>query len=331
MKIKVVTVVGTRPEIIRLSSIIKKFDKVFEHTLIHTGQNYDFELSEIFFKDLDLRQPDFQLECAGKNATQTIGNIFIKLDQIIENLNPDACFILGDTNSCLSSLVFKKRKIPIFHYEAGNRCFDKNVPEELNRILVDNISDINLTYSKLSKDNLIKENFSQDKVIHIGSPMFEVIMSQKNKLLKNNVLKKYNLKKDSYIIVSTHREENVDNPKNFKSIVDTVNWLLKNYKKKIILNCHPRILNKINSTTNLNHKNLIISKPFGYIDYLVLQKESFLTISDSGTISEESSILNFRAINIRNTHERPEAMEEASVVMSSLNFEHIKKNYKIYN
>ena len=324
MRIKLVTIVGTRPEIIRLSSIIKKFDKYFDHTFIHTGQNYDYELNEIFYKDFNLRKPDFILKTKSRSAIQTIAKIISQVDNIIDKIKPEAGFILGDTNSCLSSLVLKKRKIPVFHFEAGNRCFDKNVPEKLNRILVDNIADINLTYSKIAKDYLIKENFPQDRIINIGSPMYEVISNQKKAIEKSSILKKMKLKKNDFFLISTHREENVENKNRFKTIMDLIFYIRKKYSKKVVISCHPRIIDKIKSKNKIFDKEIIISKPFSYSDYLKLQTNAKLTISDSGTITEESSILGFKAINIRNNHERPEGMEEASVIMGSLNFEKLK-------
>ncbi len=318
MKTKLVTIVGTRPEIIRLSSIIKKFDYYFDHTLIHTGQNYDYELNEIFFKDLGLREPDYSLKTKSNSTIQTIANIISKVDRLISKIKPDVGFYLGDTNSCLSSIVLKKRKIPVFHYEAGNRCFDKNVPEELNRILVDNIADINLTYSKIAREYLIRENFPQDRIVNIGSPMFEVIKEQKRNIQSNKILNKLKLKKNEFFLISTHREENVENSKKFKTIVELILYLKKKYKKKIVISCHPRINKKINKQNKLLDKNIIIAKPFSYSEYMKLQTNALLTISDSGTITEESSILNFKAINLRNNHERPEGMEEASVILSSL-------------
>ncbi len=329
MKIKLVTIVGTRPEIIRLSSILKKFDKYFDHTLIHTGQNYDYELNEIFYNDLNLRKPDFILNTKSKSATQTIAKIISEVDKVINKINPDAGFILGDTNSCLSSLVLKKKKIPVFHFEAGNRCFDKNVPEELNRILVDNIADINLTYSKIARDYLIKENFPQDRIINIGSPMYEVINDQRKIVKKNSILKKMKLKKNNFFLISTHREENVENIKRFRTIIDLIIHIRKKYKKKIVISCHPRITDKIKNESKVFDKEIIIAKPFSYSDYLKLQTNALLTISDSGTITEESSILDFKAINIRNNHERPEGMEEASVVMGSLNLENLKASLEV--
>jgi UDP-N-acetyl-L-fucosamine synthase len=323
-KINIITVVGTRPEIIRLSRIIYKFDKYFNHTLIHTGQNYDYELNEIFFKDLKIKQPNYYLNAAKDTSVKTIGNILVKIDDLIKKISPDCVFFLGDTNSALSAIAFKKYKIPIFHFEAGNRCFDMNVPEEINRTLVDKLADINLTYSDLARENLIRENFQSQRVIKIGSPMKEVIEFNKKKILKSNILNKLKLSKSNYFIISTHREENVENVKNFNSIIETADALSKLYKKKVIFNIHPRIKKKVDdSKIILNNKLIKTIKPLCFTDYIKLQKNALITISDSGTISEESSILGFKAINMRKNHERPEAMEEATVVLSGLNTKRI--------
>lgn len=324
-KLKVVTVVGTRPEIIRLSCTLIALDKneAIEHILVHTGQNYDYELNEIFFEDLGLRKPDYFLEAAGKNATETVGNILIKIDPILEQENPDAFLVLGDTNSCLCAIPAKKRKIPIFHMEAGNRCFDQRVPEETNRKIVDHVADINLTYSSIAREYLLREGLSPDRVIKTGSPMYEVLHKFLPKIEASDVLKDLELEKHKYFVVSSHREENISNPKNFKGLIDSLNLIAEKYNYPIIVSTHPRTRNMLNSKEVETHKNIQFLKPLGFSAYNALQMYSYAVLSDSGTISEESSILNFRALNIREAHERPEAMEEASVMMVGLNPERI--------
>jgi UDP-N-acetylglucosamine 2-epimerase (non-hydrolysing) len=324
-KLKVVTVVGTRPEIIRLSCTLIALDKsdAIEHVLVHTGQNYDYELNEIFFDDLGLRKPDYFLEAAGKNATETVGNILIKIDPILEKENPDAFLVLGDTNSCLCAIPAKKRKIPVFHMEAGNRCFDQRVPEETNRKIVDHVSDINLTYSSIAREYLLKEGLSPDRVIKTGSPMYEVLNKFLPKIEASNVLEKLGLEKNKFFVVSSHREENISNPKNFKGLIDSLNEIAEKYDYPIIVSTHPRTRNMLDNKGMKTHKNIQFLKPLGFSDYNALQMYSFAVLSDSGTISEESSILNFHALNIRDAHERPEAMEEASVMMVGLNPERI--------
>lgn len=324
-KLKVVTVVGTRPEIIRLSCTLIALDKndAIEHILVHTGQNYDYELNEIFFEDLGLRKPDYFLEAAGKNATETVGNILIKIDPILEQENPDAFLVLGDTNSCLCAIPAKKRKIPVFHMEAGNRCFDQRVPEETNRKIVDHVSDINLTYSSIAREYLLREGLSPDRVIKTGSPMYEVLHKFLSKIEASDVLDKLGLEKHKFFVVSSHREENISNPKNFKGLIDSLNLIAETYDYPIIVSTHPRTRNMLNSKDMNTHKNIQFLKPLGFSDYNALQMHSFAVLSDSGTISEESSILNFHALNIREAHERPEAMEEASVMMVGLNPERI--------
>ena len=323
--LKVVTVVGTRPEIIRLSRVIAALDnsKAIDHVLIHTGQNYDYNLNEIFFKELGIRTPDYFLEAAGETATETIGNILIKIDPLLDKLNPDAFLVLGDTNSCLCAIPAKKRKIPIFHMEAGNRCFDQRVPEETNRKIVDHIADVNLTYSDIAREYLLREGLPADRIIKTGSPMFEVLSFYSDKINDTSVLEDLSLSKGKYFLVSAHREENISSERNFKNLIDSLNKLASNYKFPIIVSTHPRTSNKLNEL-NLNTDPLIqFLKPLGFIDYNALQKNAFVVLSDSGTISEESSILNFRALNIREAHERPEAMEEASVMMVGLDSENI--------
>jgi UDP-N-acetylglucosamine 2-epimerase (non-hydrolysing) len=324
-KIKLVTVVGTRPEIIRLSRVLTALDNsdAIEHIIIHTGQNYDYELNEIFFNDLSIRKPDYFLEAAGHNSSATRGNILIKIDVLLEDLKPDAILILGDTNSCLCAIPAKKRMIPIFHMEAGNRCFDQRVPEETNRKIVDHISDINLTYSDIAREYLLREGLLPDRIIKTGSPMFEVLSFYRNKIDNSDILQKLNLTKNKYILVSAHREENINNVINFNNLFDSLNNLNIKYNLPIIFSTHPRTRNKINEHNLSLNKNIQFLNPLGFIDYNFLQLNSFVVLSDSGTISEESSILGFDALNIREAHERPEAMEEASVMMVGLSYERI--------
>lgn len=324
-KLKVLTVVGTRPEIIRLSCTLIALDKSesIEHILVHTGQNYDYELNEIFFEDLGLKKPDYFLEAAGKNAAETIGKILIKIDPILEKENPDAFLVLGDTNSCLCAIPAKKRKIPVFHMEAGNRCFDQRVPEETNRKIVDHVADINLTYSSIAREYLLREGLSPDRVIKTGSPMYEVLQKFLPKIETSLVLKDLGLEKNKFFVVSSHREENISNPKNFERLIDSLNQIAEIYDYQIIVSTHPRTRNMLNNKNIKIHKNIKLLKPLSFSDYNALQMYSFAVLSDSGTISEESSILNFHALNIRDAHERPEAMEEASVMMVGLNPERI--------
>lgn len=324
-KIKVITVVGTRPEIIRLSRVIIALDtsEAIEHILVHTGQNYDYELNQIFFDDLGLRKPNYFLEAAGHNSSTTIGNIIIKIDSILEDLEPDAFLVLGDTNSCLCAIPAKKRKIPIFHMEAGNRCFDQRVPEETNRKIVDHISDINLTYSSIAREYLLKEGILSDRIIKTGSPMFEVLSYNLEKINNSDVLNKLKLKKFKYFLVSAHREENVNNEINFKNLFLSLNLIAEKYSFPIIISTHPRTKKMIDKLKIKLSEKIQVLKPLGFIDYNALQINSKATLSDSGTISEESSILNFPALNIREAHERPEAMEETSVMMVGLNPERI--------
>lgn len=324
-KLKVVTVVGTRPEIIRLSCVLKKLDQsdAIEHTLVHTGQNYDYELNEIFFEDLGLRKPDYFLEAAGKNATETAGQILIKIDPVLEEVAPDAFLVLGDTNSCLCAIAAKKRHIPIFHMEAGNRCFDQRVPEESNRKIVDHIADINLTYSDIACEYLLREGLPADRIIKTGSPMFEVLNQHIEAINASNVLSRLKLQKEQYFVVSSHREENINSEKNFNGLIDSLNLVAEKYGYPIIVSTHPRTRKMIESKKIKVNPLIQLLKPLGFIDYNALQKNSYAVLSDSGTISEESSILNFRALNIRETHERPEAMEEASVMMVGMNPERI--------
>ena len=330
-KIHLLTVVGTRPEIIRLSSIINRLNrsKSIKHTLVHTGQNYDYNLNEVFFKDLKINKPDIFLEAASDTPSKTIGNILIKIDSVLDDLKPDAVLILGDTNSCLSAIAAKKKKIPIFHYEAGNRCFDQRVPEETNRKIVDHIADINLTYSSIARDYLLNEGLNPDRTIKIGSPMYEVLNSQKKEINNSKILKKLKLTAGKYFLISCHREENVDNEKNFNLLTESLNELAKKYKMPIIFPIHPRTKKIYNKSKFKVNKLVNFIDPLGFIDYNKLQIESFVVLSDSGTIFEESSILNFRALNIRESHERPEAVEETSVVVTGLKIERILQGIKI--
>ncbi|MBW8362822.1 MAG: UDP-N-acetylglucosamine 2-epimerase (non-hydrolyzing) [Kaistella sp.] len=324
-RLKVMTVVGTRPEIIRLSRVLMALDRseAIEHIIVHTGQNYDYELNQIFFDDLGLRKPDFFLEAAGKTATETIGNILIKIDPLLEEVKPDAFLVLGDTNSCLCAIPAKKRQIPIFHMEAGNRCFDQRVPEETNRKIVDHTADVNLTYSDIAREYLLREGLPADRIIKTGSPMFEVLHHYLPEIEASGVLTKLNLEEGKYFVVSSHREENINSEKNFKGLMDSLNAIAEQYQYPVIVSTHPRTQNMIDKMQFEMHALIQFLKPLGFHDYNALQKRAFAVLSDSGTISEESSILNFRALNIRQAHERPEAMEEASVMMVGLSPERI--------
>lgn len=324
-KLKVMTVVGTRPEIIRLSRVLDALDasEAVEHIIVHTGQNYDYELNQIFFEDLGLRKPDYFLEAAGKTATETVGNILIKIDPLLEELKPDAFLVLGDTNSCLCAIPAKKRHIPIFHMEAGNRCFDQRVPEETNRKIVDHTSDINLTYSDIAREYLLREGLPADRIIKTGSPMFEVLNHYLPQIDASNVLEKLSLEEGKFFVVSSHREENINSEKNFRGLMASLNAIAEKYQYPIIVSTHPRTQNMINKMEIEMRPEIQFLKPLGFHDYNALQKRAYAVLSDSGTISEESSILNFRALNIRQAHERPEAMEEASVMMVGLSPERI--------
>ena len=330
-KLKVVTVVGTRPEIIRLSKVLIALDKTesIEHLLIHTGQNYDYELNEVFFEDLGLRKPDYFLNAAGTNATDTIGKIIINVDPILEEVKPDAFLVLGDTNSCLCAIPAKKRQIPIFHMEAGNRCFDQRVPEETNRRIVDHISDINLTYSDIAREYLLREGLSADRIIKTGSPMYEVLTSFLPKISKSTILEDLELKEHKYFVVSAHREENISSEENFKGLVDSLNAITEKYQYPVIVSTHPRTRNMINQKAVKFHPLVRLMKPMSFTDYNNLQINAKVVLSDSGTISEESSILNFPALNLRQAHERPEAMEEASVMMVGLSQERIMQALEV--
>lgn len=328
--LKVLTAVGTRPEIIRLSRVISKLDETesFKHILVHTGQNYDYELNQVFFEDLGLRKPDYFLEAAGKNAAETIGQVIIKIDTILEKEKPDAFLVLGDTNSCLCAIPAKKRHIPIFHMEAGNRCFDQRVPEETNRKIVDHISDINLTYSDIAREYLLREGLLPDRIIKTGSPMYEVLNYYKSKIEKSQILKTLKLKAYSYFLISSHREENIAS-KNFTKLVNVLNWLAYTYKLPIIVSTHPRTRIMFDKKSVKLDSLVRLMKPMGFSDYNFLQINSKAVLSDSGTISEESSILNFPALNIRQAHERPEAMEEASVMLTGFNIDRINQALKV--
>lgn len=324
-KLKVMTVVGTRPEIIRLSRVIAALDAsdAIDHVLVHTGQNYDYELNQIFFEDLQIRKPDHFLNAAGANATETIGYILIKIDPLLESEKPDAFLVLGDTNSCLCAIPAKKRHIPIFHMEAGNRCFDQRVPEETNRKIVDHISDINLTYSDIAREYLLREGLPADRIIKTGSPMFEVLNHYLSAIHSSDVLKRLGLEKEQFFVVSSHREENINSDENFRGLIESLNLIADQYHYPIIVSTHPRTKNMITAKNVQVRPEIQFLKPLGFNDYNALQMNSFAVLSDSGTISEESSILNFPALNIRQAHERPEAMEEASVMMVGLNPERI--------
>lgn len=326
-KLKVMTVVGTRPEIIRLSRVIAALDasEAIDHILVHTGQNYDYELNEVFFEDLDLRKPDHFLNAAGSNATTTAGQILINIDPVLEEVNPDAFLVLGDTNSCLCAIAAKKRRIPIFHMEAGNRCFDQRVPEETNRRIVDHISDINLTYSDIAREYLLREGLPADRIIKTGSPMFEVLHHYLPQIEASDILNKLGLEKRKYFVVSAHREENISSEKNFIVLIKSLNNIAEHYGYPVIVSTHPRTRNMIDKKKVETHAKIQFLKPLGFHDYNALQMHSYAVLSDSGTISEESSILNFRALNIREAHERPEAMEETSVMMTGLSIERIRQ------
>ena len=324
-KLKVLTVVGTRPEIIRLACVLQKLDtsEAIEHILVHTGQNYDYELNEVFFEDLGLRKPDYFLNAAGKNATETAGQILINIDPVLEEVKPDAFLVLGDTNSCLCAIAAKKRHIPIFHMEAGNRCFDQRVPEESNRKIVDHTADINMTYSDIAREYLLSEGLRPDRIIKTGSPMYEVLTQYLPKIEKSSILEELKLEKGKYFVVSAHREENIASEKNFFNLVNILNTVAEKYGYPVIVSTHPRTRKMIEKKGVTFHENVQLMKPMGLSDYNKLQINAFAVLSDSGTISEESSILNFRALNIREAHERPEAMEEASVMMVGLNPERV--------
>jgi UDP-N-acetyl-L-fucosamine synthase len=328
-KIKVLTVVGTRPEIIRLSRVIAALDKHVEHTLVHTGQNYDYELNEVFFNDLNIRKPDYFLNAAGTSASETIGNTISKIDPILASVQPEALLVLGDTNSCLSVIPAKRRHIPIFHMEAGNRCFDQRVPEETNRKIVDHVSDINMTYSDIAREYLLREGLPPSQIIKTGSPMFEVLKYYRKSIDASDVTARLDLKNKNYYLISAHREENIESEDNFKRLVNIINTLAEKNEKRLIVSTHPRTRNRIKkSGIDFDHRVELL-KPLGFLDYVNLQINALAVISDSGTINEESSILNFPALNLREAHERPEGMEEGAVIMTGLNVDRVFQSLEI--
>ncbi|MFK3818837.1 non-hydrolyzing UDP-N-acetylglucosamine 2-epimerase [Pseudomonas sp. NPDC089407] len=322
-KLKVVTVVGTRPEIIRLSRVMAALDQHCEHVLVHTGQNYDYELNEIFFNDLGIRKPDHFLNAAGATGAETIGNVIIAVDKVLAEVVPEALLVLGDTNSCMAVIPAKRRKIPTFHMEAGNRCFDMRVPEEINRRIVDHTADINLTYSTIARDYLLREGLSPDMVIKTGSPMFEVLNHYRPSIESSAVLQRLALEEGRFFVVSAHREENIDTDKNFLKLVDVLNTVAEHYDLPVIVSTHPRTQKRVDALGVKFHANVRLLKPLGFTDYNKLQLSSKAVLSDSGTINEESSILNFPALNLREAHERPEGMEEAAVMMAGLEVERV--------
>ncbi len=328
-KLKVMTIVGTRPEIIRLSRVITKLDKYCEHILVHTGQNYDYELNDIFFNELGIHKPDYFLKVAGNSGVETIGNVIISVDKILSEVKPEALLLLGDTNSCMAVLPAKRRKIPIFHMEAGNRCFDMRVPEEINRRIVDHTADINLTYSTIARDYLLAEGLSPDQIIKTGSPMYEVLNYYLPQINLSNVLKQFDLKPKEYFVVSAHREENIECEKLFFNLVTILNTLAEDYGLPVVVSTHPRTQKRIDKTDVKFNPLVKLMKPLGFYNYVNLQMKARAVLSDSGTINEESSILNFPALNIREVHERPEGMEEAAVMMVGLNIERIRQGLTI--
>lgn len=328
-KLKVVTVVGTRPEIIRLSRVMAKLDEHCEHILVHTGQNYDYELNQIFFEDLGIRKPDHFLNAAGQSGAETIGNVIIAVDKVLAEVQPEALLVLGDTNSCMAVIPAKRRKIPTFHMEAGNRCFDMRVPEEINRRIVDHTADINLTYSTIARDYLLREGLSPDMVIKTGSPMFEVLNYYREGIEQSDVLQRLGLEEGKFFIVSAHREENIDSDKNFLKLVDVLNSVAAHYDYPVIVSTHPRTQKRVDAMGVKFHANVCLLKPMGFKDYNKLQLASKAALSDSGTINEESSILNFPALNLREAHERPEGMEEASVMMVGLETDRVMQALQV--
>lgn len=328
-KLKVMTVVGTRPEIIRLSLVMAKLDEYCEHILVHTGQNYDFELNEIFFQDLGIRKPDHFLSAAGASGAETIGNVIIAVDKVLAEVQPEALLVLGDTNSCMAVIPAKRRKIPTFHMEAGNRCFDMRVPEEINRRIVDHTADINLTYSTIARDYLLREGLPPDRVVKTGSPMFEVLNHFREGIEASDVLGRLGLEEGKFFVVSAHREENVDSDKNFLALVDTLNAVAEQYGYPVIVSTHPRTQKRVDAMGVQFHQNIRLLKPLGFKDYNKLQLSAKAVLSDSGTISEEASILNFPALNIREAHERPEGMEETAAMMVGLSTERVLQGLAI--
>lgn len=328
-KLKVMTVVGTRPEIIRLACVLPQLDKYFEHTLVHTGQNYDYQLNQIFFDDLNIRKPDVILEAAGRSGAETIGKVIIAVDKVLGEICPDAVLVLGDTNSCLSVIPAKRRKIPTFHMEAGNRCFDMRVPEEINRRIVDHTADINLTYSSIAREYLLSEGLPADRIIKTGSPMSEVLAFYKPKIDSSDILSRLNLEAGCFFVVSAHREENVDSDVNFSKLMEILNIIAESYDVPVIVSTHPRTQNRIDEKKIKFHHKVRLLKPLSFTDYNKLQINAKAVLSDSGTINEEASILNFPALNIREAHERPEGMEEAVVMMVGLNVDRVIQALKI--
>jgi len=328
-KLKIVTVVGTRPEIIRLSRVIASLDAHCEHILVHTGQNYDYELNQIFFEDLGIRKPDHFLNAAGASGAETIGNVIIAVDRVLAEVQPEALLVLGDTNSCMAVIPAKRRKIPTFHMEAGNRCFDMRVPEEINRRIVDHTADINLTYSVIARDYLLREGLPPDMVIRTGSPMFEVLNHYREGIETSDVLDRLGLEAGKFFIVSTHREENIDSDINFLKLVEVLNTVADHYGYPVIVSTHPRTQKRVDAMGVTFHENIRLLKPLGFKDYNKLQLESKAALSDSGTINEESSILNFPALNLREAHERPEGMEEAAVMMVGLEVERVMQGLQL--
>lgn len=328
-RLKVMTILGTRPEIIRLSRVMAALDRHTDHVVAHTGQNYDFELNQVFFDDLELRPPDHYLGAAGQTAAETIGQVIIAVDRVLGEVRPEAVLILGDTNSCLAAIPAKRRRIPIFHMEAGNRCFDMRVPEEINRRIVDHVADINLPYSAISRDYLLREGLPPDRVVTTGSPMFEVLHHYMPKIERSEVLARLGLEPDGYFLVSCHREENVDSERNFAGFVEIVNNLARTFGKRVIVTTHPRTRKRVESEGVVLDPLVELHKPFGLTDYVALELHAAATLSDSGTITEEASILNLRALNIRDAHERPEGMEEAAVMMTGLNWSRVQQGLEI--
>lgn len=326
---KVMTVIGTRPEIIRLSRVMAALDRYMDQVIVHTGQNYDYELNQVFFEDLELRKPDYFLEAAGKTACETVGQVIVRVDEVLQKEKPDALLVLGDTNSCLAAYPAKRRKVPVFHMEAGNRCFDQRVPEEINRKIIDHISDINMPYSSIAREYLLREGFPPDRIIKTGSPMYEVLHYYMPKIQRADIGGRLRLKNGEYFVVSCHREENVDSEANFQGLISILEGLASEYEQRVIVTTHPRTRQRIKEEKVKLGKLVEWHKPFGFLDYVNLQINALATLSDSGTITEESSILNFPALNIRDAHERPEGMEEGAVMMVGLNWERVRGGLRI--
>lgn len=326
---KVATILGTRPEIIRLSRVIALLDQYTQHTLIHTGQNYDYELSQVFFEDLEMRTPDYFLQAAGKSAAETIGLVIARTSDVLSMVSPDAVLVLGDTNSCLAALSAKRLKIPVFHMEAGNRCFDERVPEEINRKIVDHISDINLPYSEISRAYLLREGIAPDRIIKTGSPMLEVLTHYRRKIDQSDILTRLGLAEDGYFVMSVHREENIDSPRQFRKLIEVLEAIASEYLLPVVVSVHPRTQKRIDSEKVIFSDQIRLLKPLGLTDYVHLMMRARTTLSDSGTITEESSILNFRALNIREAHERPEGMEEGAVMFTGLEIRYVMDALKV--